>query len=51
MIEEKKKAEKIKKPNTDGDDRDLVEDGNNRHYWYSINDIMTLLIHIRKEVL
>ena len=51
MIEEKKKAEKIKKPNTDGDDRDLVEDGNNRHYWYSINDIMTLLIHIRKGVL
>ena len=51
MIEEKKKAEKIKKLNAGGDDRSLVEDGNNRHYWYSINDIMTLLIHTRKGVL
>jgi hypothetical protein len=51
MIEEKKKAEKIKKLNAGGDDRSLVKDGNNRHYWYSINDIMTLLIHTRKGVL
>ena len=43
--------EELKKLNAAGDDRNLAEDGNNKHYWYSINDVMTLLIHTRQEVL
>ena len=36
MIEEIKATEKIKKLNGGGEDRSLMKDGNNRHYWYSI---------------
>ena len=31
-----------------GDDKNLANDGDNRHYWYSINDIMTLLLQTRR---
>jgi len=51
MNEEKEKDNKLKKLNAGGDNRNLADDGNNRHYWYSINDIMTLLLHERQEVL
>ena len=45
MIKKENKDKEIKKLNTGGNDRNLVEHGNNAHYWYSINDMMTLLIH------
>lgn len=37
--------------NGEGDDRNLAQDGNNRYYWYSVRDVMTLLVNIRKESL
>ena len=50
MIEEQKKSqENISSLNAGGDDRNLAEHGDNAHYWYSINDMMTLLIHSRRE--
>ena len=52
LVENKvSQEEELKKLNAAGDDRNLAEDGNNKHYWYSINDVMTLLIHTRQEVL
>ena len=49
MIEEQKKSqENISSLNAGGDDRNLAEHGDNAHYWYSINDMMTLLIHSRR---
>jgi hypothetical protein len=51
MNEEKEKDNKLKKLNAGGDNRNLADDGNNRHYWYSIIDIMTLLLHTRQGVL
>ena len=42
------KNKEMKKLNAGGDDRNLVEHGDNAHYWYSINDMMTLLIHTRR---
>jgi len=34
-----------------GDDRNLAEHGNDKHYWYSVRDVMTLLINVRKKSL
>ena len=41
----------MNKSNASGNDRNLAKDGDNRYYWYSINDIMSLLIHTRKKEL
>ena len=37
--------------NSRGDDRNLAKNGDDRHYWYSILDMMTLLIDTRKTIL
>ena len=29
----------------------MIDDDNNKYYWYRISDIMTLVIHARKKVL
>ena len=42
------KEDEIKNLNACSDDRSLVDDDYNRHYWYSIIDVMTLLINTRK---
>ena len=43
--------ETLKKLNSEGDDRNLSKNGNNRNYWYSIEDIMILLVHTRSRSL
>jgi hypothetical protein len=32
-----------------GDDRNLAQNGNDRFYWYSVKDVMTLLVNTRKD--
>ena len=34
-----------------GNDRSLSQNGDDRFYWYSVKDMMTLLVHARKEYL
>ncbi len=39
----------LTKANSEGDDRNIAQNGNDRHYWYSVKDMMTLLINARKN--
>lgn len=39
----------LTKTSTEEDDRNLAQNGNDRHYWYSVRDMMTLLVNARKE--
>jgi hypothetical protein len=51
MIEKNKVAEELKTLNAIGNDNSLIDTGNNRHYWYSVSDVMILLINVRQETL
>ena len=41
----------MKNINAFGDDRSLKTHGSNTHYWYSVKDIVFLLVHTRKNCL